>query len=48
MLAQYLSLPATRTRTLSQWDHVPDDNPAFAQFHQRFRNGLRKAGMPEG
>ncbi|MBO4222473.1 winged helix-turn-helix domain-containing tetratricopeptide repeat protein [Bradyrhizobium neotropicale] len=46
-LARYLSLPATRTRTVAQWDYVPDDNPEFAQFHQRFRSGLRKAGMPE-
>lgn len=47
-LARYLALPATRTRTVAQWDYVPDDNPEFAQFHQRFRSGLRKAGMPEG
>ena len=46
-LARYLALPGTRTRTVEQWDYVPDDNPAFAQFHQRFRSGLRKAGMPE-
>ena len=38
-LAQYLALPSTRTRTVTQWDYVPDDNPAFAQFHQRFRSG---------
>jgi adenylate cyclase len=47
-LARYLALPGTRTRTVAQWGYVPDDNPAFAQFHQRFRSGLRKAGMPEG
>jgi len=46
-LTRYLALPDTRTRTVAQWDYVPDDNPAFAQFHQRFRSGLRKAGMPE-
>lgn len=46
-LAQYLALPGTRTRTVAQWDYVPDDNLAFAQFHQRFRSGLRTAGMPE-
>ncbi|OKO80131.1 hypothetical protein AC628_09765 [Bradyrhizobium sp. NAS96.2] len=46
-LARYLALPGTRTRTVAQWDYVPDDNPAFAQFHQRFRSGLGKAGMPE-
>ncbi|WP_456726778.1 winged helix-turn-helix domain-containing tetratricopeptide repeat protein [Bradyrhizobium sp. USDA 3397] len=46
-LARYLALPGTRTRAVVQWDYVPDDNPAFAQFHQRFRSGLRRAGMPE-
>ncbi|MEH2709876.1 adenylate cyclase [Bradyrhizobium elkanii] len=47
MLARYLALPDTRTRTVAQWNFVPDDNSAFAQFDQRFRSGLRKAGMPE-
>jgi hypothetical protein len=42
-----LALPGTRTRTVAQWDYVPDDNPDFARFHERFRSGLRKAGMPE-
>jgi adenylate cyclase len=46
-LKRYLALPGTRTRTVAQWDYVPDNNPAFAQFHQRFRSGLRKAGMPQ-
>ena len=46
-LAQYLALPATRTRTVAQWDYLPDDNPAFLKFHLRFKSGLRKAGMPE-
>lgn len=46
-LAQYLALSGTRTRTVAQWDYVPDDNAAFLQFHQRFRSGLRKAGMPD-
>jgi TolB-like protein/DNA-binding winged helix-turn-helix (wHTH) protein len=46
-LAQYLALPATRTRTVAQWDYIPDDNPAFLKFHLRFKSGLRKAGMPE-
>ena len=46
-LAQYLALPGTRTRTVAQWDYVPDDNPAFAQFRTRFLSGLSKAGMPE-
>jgi adenylate cyclase len=46
-LARYLALPATRTRTVAQWDYIPDDNPAFLKFHLRFKSGLRKAGMPE-
>ena len=46
-LKRYLALPGTRTRTVAQWDYVPDSNPAFAQFHQRFTSGLRKAGMPD-
>jgi TolB-like protein/DNA-binding winged helix-turn-helix (wHTH) protein len=46
-LAQYLALESTRTRTITQWAYVPDDNAAFVKFHWRFKNGLRKAGMPE-
>jgi adenylate cyclase len=46
-LAQYLALDNTRTRTIAQWDYVPDDNAAFLEFHLRFKDGLRKAGMPE-
>ena len=46
-LKRYLALPGTRTRTVAQWDYVPDSNTAFAQFHQRFTSGLRKAGMPD-
>jgi predicted Zn-dependent protease len=46
-LARYLALPATRTRTVAQWDYVPDENPAFLKFHLRFKSGLSKAGMPE-
>ncbi len=47
MLARYLSLKRTRSRTLAQWDRQPDSNPAFAQFAERFKSGLRRAGMPE-
>lgn len=47
MLAQYLALESTRTRTIAQWDYLPDDNAAFMKFHLRFKSGLRKAGMPE-
>jgi adenylate cyclase len=46
-LAQYLALEATRTRTIAQWDYLPDDNAGFMKFHLRFKSGLRKAGMPE-
>jgi adenylate cyclase len=46
-LAQYLALDATRTRTIEQWDYIPDNNAAFMKFHWRFKSGLRKAGMPE-
>jgi TolB-like protein/DNA-binding winged helix-turn-helix (wHTH) protein len=46
-LTQYLTLPATQTRTITQWDYIPDDNPAFMKFHLRFKEGLRRAGMPE-
>ena len=46
-LAQYLALESTRTRTIAQWDYLPDDNAAFMKFHPRFKSGLRKAGMPE-
>lgn len=47
MLARYLALESTRTRTIAQWDYLPDDNAAFLRFHLRFKSGLRKAGMPE-
>jgi predicted Zn-dependent protease len=46
-LAQYLALESTRTRTVAQWDYLPDGNAAFLKFHLRFKSGLRKAGMPE-
>lgn len=46
-LARYLALNGTRTRTIAQWDHMPDDNAAFKRFDARFKDGLRKAGMPE-
>jgi len=31
-LAQYLALESTRTRTITQWAYVPDDNAAFMNF----------------
>jgi len=47
MLARYLALKRTRSRTIAQWDYLPDNNPAFVRFDARFKSGLRKAGMPE-
>ncbi|WP_310461561.1 tetratricopeptide repeat protein [Sphaerotilus sp.] len=47
MLARYLALNNTHTRTIAQWNHMPDDNAAFRQFDARFKSGLRRAGMPE-
>jgi adenylate cyclase len=47
MLAQYLALKRTRSRTIAQWNYLPDNNPAFVQFDARFKSGLRRAGMPE-
>ena len=41
VLARYLAMKATRTRTIAQWNHRPDDNLAFGQFDDRFRSGLR-------
>lgn len=46
-LARYLSLARTRTRTVAQWRSGPDANPAFDAFAERFKSGLRRAGMPE-
>jgi hypothetical protein len=46
-LARYLSLKRTSSRTIAQWNHLPDANPAFVQFDARFKSGLRRAGMPE-
>jgi len=39
--------PLRNTRTVAQWDYLPNDNAAFLKFHLRFKSGLRKAGMPE-
>jgi hypothetical protein len=36
-----------RRRAIAQWNHRPDDNPAFREFDARFKSGLRRAGMPE-
>jgi adenylate cyclase len=47
IMARYLALKRTRSRTIAQWNYMPDDNPAFVQFDARFKDGLRRAGMPE-
>jgi len=46
-MERYLSLKRARTKSIARWDHLPDDNPAFRAFSERFKDGLRKAGMPE-
>ncbi len=47
IMARYLALKRTRSRTIAQWNYMPDDNPEFVQFDARFKDGLRSAGMPE-
>lgn len=46
-LARYLALPETRARTIAQWNYRPGSSPAFLAFDQRFKAGLRRAGLPE-
>lgn len=46
-LARYLASKRTRSRTLAQWDAPPGRSVAFQRFSERFKDGLRKAGMPE-
>lgn len=46
-MARYLESKNARTRTIAQWNYVPDDNAAFREFSLRFKSGLRRAGMPE-
>ena len=45
-MARYLSASRTRTRTVLQWNYMPDDNAAFRDFDARFKRGLLLAGMP--
>jgi len=47
VLARYLALPETRARTIAQWNYRPGSSPAFLAFDQRFKTGLRLAGLPE-
>ena len=46
-MARYLASKRTRTRTVAGLNYLPDGNPAFEAFADRYRGGLRKAGMPE-
>jgi TolB-like protein len=49
ILRQYLSLSATKTRTIADWKAMSySDHPAYLAFRERIHDGLRKAGMPEG
>ncbi len=47
VLQRYFALPRARSRTLAQWRHNPGGNAAFAATFDRFKQGLRLAGMPE-
>jgi adenylate cyclase len=50
MLQRYLSLKATRIRTIAQYrafGKTFSDHPAFVAYADRVIEGLRKAGMPE-
>jgi adenylate cyclase len=48
MLKRYLSLSATRAKTIAQWkEQLLSDNPAFSAYAARLAEGLRIAGLPE-
>jgi adenylate cyclase len=47
-LKRYLSLSATRARTIAQWHaQMLSENPVFLAYAARLTEGLRKAGLPE-
>jgi adenylate cyclase len=47
-LKRYLSLSATRARTVAQWkEQLPSDNPVFLAYAARLTEGLQIAGLPE-
>ena len=46
-LNRYLALKHTRAKTIAQWNFNPQDNVGFRKFDERFKKGLRLAGMPE-
>jgi hypothetical protein len=47
-MQRYLSSNAP-TRTIAQWQRVrlPTDASRYLEFRQNFKEGLRKAGLPE-
>ena len=48
VLKRYLSLSATRAKTVAQWEaQMPSKNPLFMAYATRLVEGLRKAGLPE-
>jgi predicted Zn-dependent protease len=47
-LKRYLSLSATRAKTIAQWKgQLLSDNPVFLAYAARLAEGLRIAGLPE-
>jgi adenylate cyclase len=47
-LKRYLSLSATRAKTIAQWKgQLLSDNPVFLAYAARLADGLRIAGLPE-
>jgi adenylate cyclase len=48
VLKQYLSLGATKTKTITDWKAMSySDHPVYLAFRERIHDGLRKAGMVE-
>ncbi len=48
VLKRYLSLSATRAKTVAQWEaQMPSKNPLFVAYATRLVEGLRKAGLPD-
>ncbi len=45
-MSRYLSLKRTHMRAVAQWRSGPEPSPAFDVFAERFKSGLRRAGMP--
>ena len=48
VLKRYLSLSATRAKTVAQWEaQMPSKNPLFVAYATQLVEGLRKAGLPD-